>query len=57
MITIVDEEINSKSNKTEKAARRTDIIEMVQTMKHKKENKNKIQIHKGNNNVHNSNTI
>ena len=29
---------------------------MVQTMKHKKENKIKIQIHKGNSNVHNSHT-
>ena len=31
-----DEEVNSKLNKTEKVARRTDIIEMVQTMKYKK---------------------
>ena len=52
-----DEEVNSKSNKTEKFARRADIIEIVQTMEHKKENKKKIQISKENNNVQNSNTI
>ena len=52
-----DEEVNSKSNKTEKVARRADIIEIVQTMEHKKENKKKIQISKENNNVQNSNTI
>ena len=34
-----DEELNSKLNKTEKVARRTDRIEMVQTMKHKKDKK------------------
>ena len=51
-----DEEVNSKSKKIEKTAIIRDIIEVVQTMKHKKENKNKIQIHKGNNNVQNSNT-
>ena len=49
-----DEEVNSKLNKTGKASRITDIIEMV--MKHKKGDKNKIQIHKGNSNVHNSHT-
>ena len=37
-----DEEVNSKLNKIEKVARRTDIIEMVQTMKYKKDNKNNI---------------
>ena len=37
-----DEEVNSKLNKIEKVAKRTDIIEMVQTMKYKKDNKNNI---------------
>ena len=52
-----DEEVNIKSNKTEKFARRTDIIEMVQTMKHKNDNKKNIQIHMEINNVQNSNII
>ena len=51
-----DEEVNSNSKKTGKTSRITDIIEVVQTMKNKKENKHKIQIHKRNNNVQNSNT-
>ena len=51
-----DEEVNSKSKEREKTARIKDILEVVQTMKQKIENKIKIQIHKGNSNVQNSHT-
>jgi len=45
----------ANQRKHKKTARITEIIELVQIMKYKKENKNNIQINKGNNNVQNSN--